>query len=73
MPYPGYYVNSEVKPPKAGIVLRWVTFLALDFQCTLPPMVHPFIVGGSGELDTYNQPCGNVRGDSVLAGLSTPI
>ena len=34
----------EVKLPKAIIVLRWVTFLALDFWCTLPPMVHPIIV-----------------------------
>ena len=36
--------NSEVKLPKAGILLGWVTFLALDFQCTLPPLVHPIIV-----------------------------
>ena len=34
-------VISEVKPSKAGIVLGWVTFLALHLGCTLPPMVHP--------------------------------
>jgi hypothetical protein len=45
----------KVKPPKAGIVLIRVTFLALNVKCTLPPMVHPIIVevfGGTG----YFQP-----------------
>ena len=35
-PSPIYDGNSEVKPPKARIVLKWVTFLPLDFWCTLP-------------------------------------
>ena len=35
-------------PSKAGIVLRWMTFLALDFQRTLPPIIHPIIVGVFG-------------------------
>lgn len=31
-------------PPKAGIILRWVTILGLDFQCNLPPVIHPIVV-----------------------------
>ena len=31
--------------PKAEIVFRWRTFLAFEFWFTLPPMVHPTIVG----------------------------
>ena len=50
-------VNSEVK---AGIVLGWLTFLAFEFRCTLPQMVHSIIVGlYPDELDIFNQPCGN--------------
>ena len=30
-----------VKPPKIKIIFGWVTFLALDFQCTLPSMIEP--------------------------------
>lgn len=30
-PYLGSHENSQIKPPKVGIILRWVTFLALDF------------------------------------------
>ena len=30
------------------IVIIWMTFLTLDFGCTLPPMIHPIIVGVSG-------------------------
>ena len=47
-PSPGSHGNSDVKPPKAKVVFRWVIFLALDFRCILPPMVHPIIVGVSG-------------------------
>ena len=39
--------NSNVKLPKARRVLGWVTFLALEFWCILPPMIHP-ILGGEG-------------------------
>ena len=42
----GFHETLEVKLPKARIVLNWVTLLALDFQCTLPPMVHPILSGG---------------------------
>ena len=35
----------EVKLLKAKIILGWVTFLTLDFQCALPLMIHPIIVG----------------------------
>ena len=49
-------------PPKASILLGWVTILALDYRCTLPPMVHPIIVGYLGEPDVFNQPCGNNLG-----------
>ena len=48
-----------VKPPKAGIVLRWMTSLALDFWCTLPPIVRPLMVGCLCESDIFNQACGN--------------
>ena len=41
--------------PRAGLVLGWVTFLALDFLCTLPPMVHPITVGYPGEPGILNQ------------------
>ena len=37
-PQPGSHGNSEVNPHKAGIRLVLVTFLAIDFQCTLPPV-----------------------------------
>ena len=47
----GSHGISKVKPPKAGIVLRWVTFLALDSRCSLPPVVHPIRVGYPDELD----------------------
>jgi hypothetical protein len=33
--------------PKAGIILRYVTFLALDIWCTHPPIIHPIAVGVS--------------------------
>lgn len=46
--------------PKAGIILRWVTFLAFGFWCTLPPMTHQIIAGVLGELDISNQPYGNL-------------
>ena len=37
--------TSKIKHVKAAIVLViWVTFLALAFWVTLPPMVHPIIV-----------------------------
>jgi hypothetical protein len=34
--WPRSHRNSKIKPPKVGIVLGWVTFLALNFWCTLP-------------------------------------
>ena len=40
-------VNSEVIPPKAITILKWVTFLALDLWGTLPPRVHPIMEGVS--------------------------
>ena len=40
--------TSKVKLPEVEIVLGWVTFLALDFSCTLPIMVHPIIMGVFG-------------------------
>ena len=46
-PQPGSHGNSAVKPPNAGMVFEWVTFLTLGFWCSLPPMVHPIIVGVS--------------------------
>ena len=36
-------VDFELKLPKTGILGR-VAFMELDFQCALPPKVHPFIV-----------------------------
>ena len=36
--------KSKVKPTKTRILLRWVTFLALDLWCTLPHVLHPIIV-----------------------------
>lgn len=36
-----------------------VIFLALDFGCTLPPIVHP-IIEYQGEPNTFNQPCGDL-------------
>ena len=41
----GSHGNSEVKLLEARIVLRWVAFLARDLWCTLPLMIHPFLVG----------------------------
>ena len=41
----GSHGNSEIKLPKARILLRWLTFPALDFRCTVPPIGHPIIVG----------------------------
>jgi hypothetical protein len=32
---------------KAGVVLGWVTFQALDFHCTLSLVAHPIIMGMS--------------------------
>ena len=46
---------------KAGIVPGWLTCLALNFQCTLPPMIHPTIVEYPSEPDIFNQPCGKLR------------
>ena len=41
--------TSKIKHFKAGIVLViWVTFLALAFWCTLPPMVRPIVDGVFG-------------------------
>ena len=37
-------------------MLGWASFLTLNFQCTLPPMVHPY----PGEADIFNQPCGEL-------------
>jgi hypothetical protein len=37
--------EPEVKLPKIGIVLIWVIFLALDFQCTLSLVICHVIVG----------------------------
>lgn len=37
---PESHVKSEfLKSPKVGIVLDWVTFLALDFQCIFTAVV----------------------------------
>ena len=48
-PLPGSHGNCEVELPKAKIVLGWVTFLALDFWGTLPPIVvHPTVVENLG-------------------------
>ena len=38
-----------------GIVLGWVTFLALVFWCTLSPIFHPIIEGDLGEPAIFNQ------------------
>lgn len=38
----------RLKPPEATVVLGQVTFLALDFRCTLPPIVEL-----SGELKFF--------------------
>ena len=46
---------SKVKLPEIEIGLGWVTFLALDFSCTLPIMVHPIIMGVFGR-----ELCGNL-------------
>ena len=54
------YAVSEVKPSNAGIVLGWVTFLALGFGCTVPHMVHPFIVEAS-QWSGYSLPSINVN------------
>ena len=35
--------------------------LALDYRCTLPPMVHPITVGYLCEPDFFNQPCRNPK------------
>ena len=41
------YMNTEVKLLKAeGIILGWVTFLALDFRRTLPTYGPPNHSGG---------------------------
>ena len=50
------WIPWEVKPSKAEMIPGWVTFLALDFQCTLPPMVYLIIVG----VYIFNHPCGNL-------------
>ena len=42
-------------PPKVIMVLGWVIFLALDFQCTLPPMAKP-IIAGESKWSGYIQP-----------------
>lgn len=52
---PGCQGNYEVKLSKIGMVLRWVTFLAFNVQCTLPPMIHPIIMGKFGWI-AYFQP-----------------
>ena len=39
--------NFELTLPKVEIIINWVTFLARDFQCTLPPMIRPIIEGVS--------------------------
>jgi len=52
--------NSVVKLPKIGIVLGLVSFLPLDFQCTLRRMVHQNYSGDYvGEVDVFNHLCGN--------------
>lgn len=39
---PRSHENSEAKLPKAAVVHWWVAFQALEFWCTLPPMIlHP--------------------------------
>ena len=34
-----------IKVHEVEILLGWVSFLALDFQYTLPPMIHRILVG----------------------------
>ena len=41
----GSHGNSEFKLPKARILLGWLNFPTCDFWCTVPPIVHPIIVG----------------------------
>ena len=51
----GTHENSEFKPPKAQVVLIWMSFLTLDFKHTLPPMIHSIILGVFGRA-IYFQP-----------------
>jgi hypothetical protein len=44
----------EIKPPKVGIILGWVTFLTHDFGCNLSLMIHPIIVGNPNELVIFS-------------------
>ena len=46
-----------LQPPDARIVLRWVTFLRLDFWCTIQPMVHQIISGHPGGPYIFKQSC----------------
>ena len=46
-PYLRCHGSSEVKPPKAGIVLGWVTFLTLVFPVLPSIMAHRIVVGVS--------------------------
>jgi hypothetical protein len=53
------------------LILGWVTFLAFDFRCILPPNQ----AGYPHEPDIFNQPCGILGLAQVLDGLSlsTPV
>ena len=75
----------ELKSPKAGIVLRWVTFPALDTRCTLPLWSTQSLWDYLGEPDIANQPpeptmweprvmsMEEIRCRQVWASLSVPI
>jgi hypothetical protein len=55
-----FYGNSEVKPPWMGILRGWVTFLSLDFQCTLPVLSTWSFWDYLGEREIFNQTCGSL-------------
>ena len=59
---PGFQGDSEVESSAIGKVLGWVTFLALDFQFTLPSMIYLIIGRYLDEPYIFNQPCGKPKG-----------
>ena len=52
-------------------------FLVLDFECNLPSIVYPIIVGNMGEPTIFNQtlckPRGLLLGEVGANGLSIPV
>ena len=55
----GPHVISNIKMPKARIVFGWVTFLAFDCWCTLPPIygTPKSYWKWPGEPDIFHTPC----------------